>query len=136
MVKFKIIVSDPGDGKAKSLEVEGANAQPLIGRSINETVDGSILGLKGAKLRITGGVDKDGIPMRPDVHGGGKKRVLLSGGVGFKPEKEGERKRKIVRGCIITDDTYVINMAVLKEKAKPKAKSQKKRENVETQGSQ
>ena len=50
MVKFKIIISNPEDGKAKSLEVEGTNAQTLIGRTINEIVDGSIFDLKGKKI--------------------------------------------------------------------------------------
>lgn len=115
MVKFKIIISDPVEGKAKNMEVEGVNAQPLIGRTINETVDGSLLGLRGKRLRITGGVDRDGFPLRPDVHGGGKKKLILTGGVGFKARRKGERKRKTVRGSIITEDTYVINMTLLKE---------------------
>ncbi|MEM2901579.1 MAG: 30S ribosomal protein S6e [Candidatus Bathyarchaeia archaeon] len=115
MVKFKIIISDPVEGKARNMEVEGVNAQPLIGRTVNETLDGSLLGLRGKKLRITGGVDRDGFPLRPDVHGGGKKRLILTGGVGFKARKRGERRRKTVRGSIITEDTYVINMTVLKE---------------------
>ncbi len=133
MVKFKIIISNPEDGKAKSIEVEGTNAQPLIGRMINETVEGSIVGLKGKKLRITGGVDKDGVPMRPDVHGGGKKKIILSGGVGFKSKREGERRRKIVRGSLITDDTYIINMSILKGKSK--TKSQSEGEDVEIKSS-
>lgn len=115
MVKFKIIISDPVEGRARNMEVEGVNAQPLIGRTVNETLDGSLLGLRGKKLRITGGVDRDGFPLRPDVHGGGKKRLILTGGVGFKARKRGERRRKTVRGSIITEDTYVINMTVLKE---------------------
>jgi small subunit ribosomal protein S6e len=48
--------------------------------------------------------------MRPDVQGGTKKYVVLSGGVGFKPRTFGERKRKLVRGRIITEETYQVNM--------------------------
>lgn len=115
MAKFKVIVSDPETGKASVHELEGSRAQPLIGREIGEIVDGSIVGMDRVKLKITGGSDKDGIPMRPDVHGGAKKYTVLSGGVGFKPSSSGERQRKLVRGRMITDQTYQINMRLMKE---------------------
>ncbi|RLI03160.1 30S ribosomal protein S6e [Candidatus Bathyarchaeota archaeon] len=115
MVKFKITISNPKNGRSETVEVEGAKAYPLIGKSIGDTVDGSILGLQFKKLLITGGTDKDGFPMRPDVHGGVKAKILLSGGVGFHPRVEGERRRKTVRGRIITEDIVQINMKVLEE---------------------
>ena len=118
MAKFKITASDPKTGKAKSIEVEGPRAVPLIGKKIGETVDGAIIGMPGVKLLITGGSDKDGFPMRPDVHGGVKTRVLLSGGVGIIPRDEGERKRKIVRGNTITEDIMQINVKIIEEDVK------------------
>ncbi len=121
MAKFKIIVSDPETGKSKVVEVEGSKAVPLIGRKIGETVDGSIVGLPGHKVQITGGCDISGFPMRPDVHGGVKARVLLSGGVGYKPGEKGVRKRKMVRGNTITEDTAQINIKIIeKPEKKPK----------------
>ena len=86
MAKFKIIISNPKENTVQIVELEGPAAQPLISREIGELVDGNIVGLSGKKLKITGGTDKDGIPMRKDVSGGGKKRILLSGGIGFKPQ--------------------------------------------------
>lgn len=115
MAKFKIIVSDPKTGQSKTVEIEGAKAIPLIGRRIGDTIDGSIVGMPGMKLMITGGNDKDGFPMRPDIHGGVKAKVLLSGGVGFKPKNRGERRRKTVRGNVITEDTAHINMKIIIE---------------------
>lgn len=115
MAKFKLIVSDPKTGKSQVVELEGVKAVPLIGRRIGEIVDGSIAGLSGHKLLITGGTDKDGFPLRPDVHGGVKVKVVLSGGVGFHPKVEGERRRKTVRGNVITEDTVQINMKILEE---------------------
>lgn len=115
MAKFKLVVSNPETGKASIHELEGSRAQPLIGREIGEVTDGSIIGMDKVKLQITGGSDKDGIPMRPDVHGGGKKYTALSGGVGFKPRTSGERRRKLIRGRMITDQTYQINMRIMKE---------------------
>jgi small subunit ribosomal protein S6e len=119
MAKFKMIVSDPQTRKATVAELEGAKAQVLIGRSIGEVIDGSQIGFSGSKLKITGGCDKDGIPMRADVHGGGKKYVVLSGGVGFRPTRSGERRRKLVRGQMITDETYQVNTMLFTGKVEP-----------------
>jgi small subunit ribosomal protein S6e len=115
MAKFKLNVSDPESKKASIHELDGPRAQPLIGREIGNVVDGSIIGIEKVKLKITGGSDKDGIPMRSDVHGGAKKYAILSSGVGFNPTTSGERQRKLVRGRMITDQTYQINMVVTKE---------------------
>ena len=111
MAKFKLIVSDPGTGKCVVNELEGARAQALIGRSLGEVIDGSALGIGGTAI-ISGGCDKNGIPMRFDVHGGAKKYIVLSSGPGFRPTKSGERRRKLVRGRTITDETYQINVTL------------------------
>jgi len=115
MAKFKLIISDPATGKATASEVEGPRAQALVGRSLGEIIDGSALGIYSGKILISGGCDKNGIPMRGDVHGGVKKYIVLSTGPGFRPRRHGERKRKLVRGRIITDETYQINFTVRKE---------------------
>jgi small subunit ribosomal protein S6e len=123
MAKFKLIVSDPGTGKCVVSELEGARAQALIGRSLGEIVDGSALGIAGRAV-ISGGCDKNGVPMRADVHGGAKKYVVLSSGPGFRPHKSGERKRKLIRGRTITDETYQINVTLRKEsEVQPKPKT-------------
>ena len=120
MAKFKLIVSDAATGKSTASEIEGARAQALIGRSLGETLDGSPLGIAQSRVRITGGCDKNGIPMRADVHGGVKKYIVLSGRPGFKPSRHGERRRKLVRGRTITDETYQINFVISKESAPEK----------------
>ncbi|MCW4004390.1 MAG: 30S ribosomal protein S6e [Candidatus Bathyarchaeota archaeon] len=125
MAKFKIIVSDPQDGKSKVVEIEDARAAPLIGRKIGETVDGSIVDLPAHKVQIMGGSDRDGVPMRGNVHGGVRRQVVLSGGTGFNPNRKGERKRKTVRGSVITDEIVQINMKIVERPAKaPEAKAQ------------
>jgi small subunit ribosomal protein S6e len=120
MAKFKIIVSDPAAGTSKVVEVEEARAVPFIGKRIGETIEGTILDMPNQKLQVMGGSDKDGVPMRPNVHGGVRRRVVLSGGVGFKAKKSGERKRKAVRGNIITDDIVQINLMIAGQPKKPK----------------
>jgi small subunit ribosomal protein S6e len=113
MAKFKLIVSDPNTGKCVVSDLEGPRAQALIGRSLGEVIDGSTLGIAGSAV-ISGGCDKNGIPMRADVHGGAKKYIVLSSGPGFRPTKSGERKRKLIRGRTVTDETYQINVTLRK----------------------
>lgn len=129
MAKFKMIISDPETGNSKLVELEETRAVPLIGRKIGEMLDGSIVGLPGYKVQITGGSDKDGFPMRPNVHGGVRRRVVLGGGVGFKPKSEGERKRKTVRGNVITDEIVQINIKIV-EKPKKAKKTKKTKEKL------
>jgi small subunit ribosomal protein S6e len=122
MAKFKLIISDPGTGKSTASEVEGARAQALIGRALGEVIDGSALGIAQGKILISGGCDRNGIPMRKDVHGGVKKYIVLSSGPGFRPKRHGERRRKLVRGRTITDETYQINFTLGSKETKTEAK--------------
>ena len=98
MAKFKIIVSDPTEGTSKIVELEEARASPLIGKKIGEVIEGTVVDLAGQKVQVTGGSDKDGFPMRPSVHGGVRRRIVLAGGCGFNPTNEGMRRRKTIRG--------------------------------------
>lgn len=132
MARYKVIVSDPETGEAKAVEVEGARAVPLIGKRIGETIDGSVVGLSGHKLQVTGGSDKDGFPMRPSIHGGVRIRSIISGGVGFHSKRRGERRRKTLRGNVITEEIVQINMKILeKPKKTKKPKEAKKEKKVE-----
>jgi small subunit ribosomal protein S6e len=123
LAKFKVIISDPVDGTSQFVELEEAQAVPLIGRKLGEVIDGAAVKLSGYKLKITGGSDKDGFPMRPNIHGGVRVGAILSEGVGFHPSKKGERKRKTLRGNIITDAILQVNMKVVE---KPKGKKTEK----------
>ena len=130
MAKFKIIVSDPETGTSRVIELEEMRAIPLIGRKIGDVIDGSVVDLPGHKAQIIGGSDKDGFPMRRNVHGGVRRRVILSGGVGFNPQNEGERRRKTVRGNVITDEIVQLNMKIVEKPKQPKEskKTKEKRE--------
>jgi small subunit ribosomal protein S6e len=105
---FKVIISDK-HGKTISLEMKDKEAQPLVGSRIGDQTDSSVLGIDGGKFRITGGSDKSGTPMRWDVHGGVKKYVLLSKGTGMRSKAEGIRRRKLIRGNVVTDEIYQLN---------------------------
>jgi small subunit ribosomal protein S6e len=130
MAKFKVIVSDPETRTSKAVELEEARAAPLIGKKIGDVLDGSIVDLPGCKVQITGGSDKDGFPMRPNVHGGVRRQVILSGGTGFNPQNEGERRRKTIRGNVITDEIVQVNMKVIEKPKQPKEKKPKEKEVV------
>lgn len=108
MVQFKLVISDT-KGKSISQELKDKSAQPLLGSKIGDIIDSSVVGISAGKIRITGGSDKSGTPMRQDVHGGVKKYILLSRGVGMQDIKEGNRLRKLVRGNMITEEIYQLN---------------------------
>ena len=109
MASFKVVVADPKTGKSQSLEIKDQQAQPLLGLKIGEELDGSLVGLTG-KIKISGGSDKAGFPMRSDVMGGVKKYVLMTRGTGFRKDAGGgKKKRKLVRGNTITDEIYQVN---------------------------
>ena len=64
-------------------------------------------------MKVTGGSDKSGTPMRPDVHGGVKKYVLLSKGIGIRNIGGGYRIRKLVRGNMVTEEIYQLNCVLV-----------------------
>ncbi|MFQ6128256.1 MAG: 30S ribosomal protein S6e [Thermoplasmata archaeon] len=114
MVEFKAIIADPKSGKSYSTMIGGHQANSLIGKKIGDEIDGIFVDLPGYKLRITGGSDKTGTPMRRDIPGARKKRVLVTRGVGFNPKDKGVRKRKTFRGNAISPEISQLNLRVTK----------------------
>ena len=112
MAEFTVAVADPDDGTTYQVDVDGQDANRFIGREIGEEVDGGAVGLSGATLEITGGSDDTGRPMREDVRGTQLTEVLLDGGTGFAPTREGERRRVTVRGREVSDETRQINVRI------------------------
>jgi len=119
MVEFKIVVNDTKTGKSHNILVGGHHANSLIGKKINDEVDGIFVSLPGYKLQITGGTDKNGFPMRKDLSGTTRRRLLLSESLGFKPKDSGVRKKKSVRGNTINQEVVQINMKVVKHSSRP-----------------
>ena len=113
---FKLVISE-GE-KSHQVEVDAAQSKKLNGLKIGEEIDASLVGLSGYKLKITGGSDKNGFPMKKDVDGPRRIRSLLSGGLGFKPKSDGQRRRKTVRGNTISDDIVQINTIVTEKGSK------------------
>ena len=119
MVEFKVVENDVKNGKSHQVQVSGHHANSLIGKKIGDEVDGIFISLPGYKLKITGGTDKDGFSMRSDFPGMGRRRLLLSQGLGFKPRENGMRKKKSVKGNTVNQDIVQINMKVTKYSSRP-----------------
>lgn len=124
MATFKLVISNPKSGIARQVEISGDEAERLIGKRIGEEVSARELGLNlseifgeeipaDARLKITGGTDKDGFPMRPDVHGPRRVKILVSRGPGFRPKERGERRKKTVRGNVVSPDIAQINLKIV-----------------------
>lgn len=107
MATFKLTISDK-KGKSITRELKDKDANPLLGLQIGIEIDAAIVGQPG-KMRITGGSDKSGVPLRADIHGGARKYIMLSKGVGLQDAEKGQRFRKLIRGNMITEEIYQIN---------------------------
>lgn len=114
MVNFKVIISHRGTGKSLVRELKDRDARVLVGMHIGEEFDSSVLGIEGGRVKITGGSDRAGFPMRRDIMGGVKSYVLLTEGIGFRSGEKGEKRRKLVRGSIITEEIYQVNAVLTK----------------------
>lgn len=112
LAQFKLVISD-SKGKSVSHELRDKSAQPLLGSKLGDVLDSSIIGMDQGKIKITGGSDKSGTPMRQDIHGGVKKYVLLSKGVGMRRTSEGTRVRKLIRGNMVTEEIFQLNCRLI-----------------------
>jgi small subunit ribosomal protein S6e len=119
MVEFKAVINDVKTGKSYQVAVAGHHANSLIGKKIGDVVDGIFVSLPGYKLTISGGSDRDGVPMRADLPGVRRKNILLSKGIGFTSKEQGLRRRKLVRGNTVSPDTTQINMTISAAGSKP-----------------
>lgn len=73
---------------------------------------------KGYVFKIMGGQDKQGFPMRQGVLTPLRVRLLMSPGdqcFAGHGRRKGERRRKSVRGCIVSQDLSVLNLIIVKK---------------------
>jgi len=67
-------------------------------------------------FKISGGNDKQGFCMTQGVLISNRVRLLMKAGMpGYRQRRKGERKRKSVRGCIVSSDLSVLNLVVVKK---------------------
>jgi small subunit ribosomal protein S6e len=104
----------PGKGLSKLIEIDERRFR-FENMKIGDTIKGGLIGFPNYEFQITGGSDASGFPMRKDVHGPVKKKILVSKrGIGYKPLRKGQKKRKTVRGNEITYDMSLINLKITK----------------------
>ena len=111
---MKLIIGTK-NGKTYTLELSEEQATMLSGKKIGDVIPADAFGLAGYELKLTGGSDDSGFPMRPSVSGSRKVKVLLSSPPGFRPERDGEKRRKIVRGNVYDSSITEVNCFVVKE---------------------
>jgi small subunit ribosomal protein S6e len=120
---IKLNIANPSTGGQKLLEIEDdKKLRTLYDKRLAAEVDGEELGdeFKGYVFKIVGGQDKQGFSMHQGVLTTDRVRLMMSKGEagcrGYGMRK-GERYRKSVRGCIISHNTAVLHMVVVKKGA-------------------
>jgi len=127
MVSFKVVIGTK-DGKSAQREIQEPEAKVLLGKKIGDTINGDNLGLAGYEFQVTGGSDYCGFPMRKDVEGFARKKILIVEGVGLKKKAPGIRLKTTVCGNTIHPKITQVNLKVLKEGKEPIAAPEKKEE--------
>jgi len=116
---MKINVAYPATGCQKTFEIdEEKKLRVFYEKRMAQEVEADSLGdeWKGYILRITGGNDKQGFPMKQGVLTNGRVRLLLSKGHScYRPRRDGERKRKSVRGCIVDANLSALACIIVKK---------------------
>ncbi|KAI3639537.1 hypothetical protein MIR68_002231 [Amoeboaphelidium protococcarum] len=116
---MKLNIANPSTGLQKSYEIDDERKLRIFyDKRISAEVEADALGdeFKGYVLKITGGNDKQGFPMKQGVLLPHRVRLLLSEGHScYRPRRHGERKRKSVRGCIVGNDMSALSLVVVKQ---------------------
>src|ERR1700760_5084000 len=116
---MKLNISYPANGTQKLVEIDDdRKLRVFMDRRMGQEVPADSLGdeFKGYVFKITGGNDKQGFPMKQGVLHPTRVRLLLSEGHScYRPRRDGERKRKSVRGCIVAADLAVLALSVVKQ---------------------
>merc|ERR1719230_694054 len=69
-------------------------------------------------MRISGGNDKQGFPMKQGILVNHRVKLLLKKGMScYRERRTGCRKRRSVRGCIVGPDLATLNLVIVKKGA-------------------
>jgi small subunit ribosomal protein S6e len=116
---MKLNVSYPATGCQKLYDIDDEKRVRIFyDKRMGQEVEMGSLGdeWKGYVVRISGGNDKQGFPMKQGVLTNQRVRLLLSEGHScYRPRRTGERKRKSVRGCIVDANLSVLSLVIVKK---------------------
>lgn len=115
MAEFKLVIANPKDGRCVQRDLKSPEANSLLGTKLGSAVNGESIGLPGYEFTLTGGSDYCGFPMRKDVQGTGRKKIIAVSGVGLKAKEKGIRQRKTVCGNTVHEKIVQLNLKVVKE---------------------
>lgn len=114
---MKLNLSYPPNGTQKLIDIDDEKKVRIFyDKRIGAEVAMDSIGeeWKGYVVRITGGNDKQGFPMKQGVLTTSRVRLLLSAGHScYRPRRSGERKRKSVRGCIVDANLSVLALVIV-----------------------
>lgn len=112
-------ISYPVNGTQKCVEIDDEHrVRVFYDKRIGQEVDGEAVGdeFKGYVFKIAGGNDKQGFPMKQGVLLPTRVKLLLAKGHScYRPRRNGERKRKSVRGAIVGPDLAVLALIIVKK---------------------
>ena len=128
MAELKLVIGDPKSGKSFQRSVKDMEAKPFLGKIIGDKIKGDGFGLKGYEFEITGGSDYCGFPMRKDVIGSSRARILATKSTGVKSVDKGIRVRKTMAGNTIHAKSSQVNLKVLKSGTAPLKNEEIKKE--------
>jgi len=116
---MKLNIAYPASGCQKLIDIDDENKlRNFYDKRMSTEVDGDVLGddWKGYVFKISGGNDKQGFAMKQGVLTSQRVRLLFAKGHScYRPRRTGERKRKSIRGCVVSQELSVLNLVIVKK---------------------